>query len=261
MNKYAKIDYAKSLAKKYSNVDLEVIEIYENIIKELDIFCKSLDASNVSEVFNIFSILSHNGYLSYNKLITLGPTKSFDIFNYEGSSILVGTGNCLNFSNFLKRLYIYMGYESFVIANYLYNVKDSNFDTINRIVQRILKFNHACCFVFENNIPYIFDPLNVEAYLYKNDKYQVGNHGSKLRVNFDKTYLLNTMSLDQLSDLRSSSKIYLSMDKNEKSNIDNNLGKIKKPLFDILNNTDCMEEFHEKIKPDLKRVKKLQKYY
>lgn len=260
MNKYEKMDLEKVLAKDYSSRELEIIDLYRKVIDCFVMFCNDLRAKNVSDIFNVFSILAHNGYLSFDCDIQIGSKDGFDIFQHEGADLLVGTGNCLNFSDFLKDIYNKMDNKAYVVANYLYGVKDSSFSQVDRLIQRILMFNHACCLVVEENVPCIFDPLNVEAYLYSNDKYQYGNHGGKLRINFDKTYLLNDITLDQFNTIKTYPKLYNSIGNEKRQSLEKSLGKINPVLFEKLDQTNCMERFHEVIKPYLVKAKKIQKY-
>ena len=189
-----------------------------------------------------------------------GSKGYFNIFPYDGADLLIGRGNCLHFSNFLKCLYERMGNETYILANYLYGARDSNFNEFSRIVQKIFRFNHACCLVIEDNLPYIYDSANVEAYLYGGNKYQFGNHGGKLRVNFDKTYLLNDITLEQISRIKTYPSLYKFIDEEKRQDIEKSYDKINSTIFQRLDQTDCMDKFHESIKPYLIKVKKLQNY-
>lgn len=259
MNKYQKMDEEKMLAMQYSKRDIEVIDVYKKVVDKVNGFCNELGIRNVSDIFNVFSILAHEGYLSYGRNMALEPSDNFDIYLFEGADILIGKGNCRNFSNFLELLYRTRGNDSFVVANYLYGVNDSNFNRTSRLLQRMFKFNHACCLVEENDVQYIFDPSNVEAYVHKGLKYQTGNRDGKLRINFDKTYLLNAMTKEDLNKIKTFPRVYLSYDDKKKQYIESKAGVLSSAIFNELNNTDCMEEFHESIKYELSYVKRLTK--
>lgn len=260
MNKYEKMDLEKTLEKNYSSRELEIIDLYGNVIDCFMTFCNDLGTQNVSDIFNVFSILAHNGYLSFDCDIQVGSKNGFDIFQYEGADLLVGAGNCLNFSDFLKAIYNKMDNKAYVLANYLYGVKDSNFSQVDRLIQRILRCNHTCCLVVEEGVPCIFDTLNVEAYLYSNNKYQYGSHGGKLRINFDKTYFLNDITLEQFNTIKTYPKLYNLISNEKRQSLEKSFGKINPVLFEKLDQTNCMECFHEVIKPYLVKVKKMQKY-
>lgn len=105
MNKYQRMDEEKMLAMQYSSKEMEVIDIYNTVLDKANKFCDGLGVQNVSDVFNVFNILVHEGYLSYEQNIAIKPSLHFDIYGYEGADILVGEGNCRHFSNFLKLLY------------------------------------------------------------------------------------------------------------------------------------------------------------
>ena len=260
MDKYEKMDIQKFAASNYASKDNLVIGLYKNVIQQTVEFMDEVGVKDVNDTFNVFSILVHNGYLSYDKKMTPSSDKTFDIFGYEGADILLGNGNCLNFANFLKQIYQEQGHESYVVANYM-NIKDSNFNAFNRLMQLVLRFNHAVTYVNADDTPYMFDSLNVEAFLYNGAIIQKGNKGDKLTVNFDKTYLLNDMSFEQLRGVKRVHSMYMVKDITDQMDIQQKFGKINPETYALLNDSDCMDQFHENIAVDLERAHFMKKYY
>lgn len=259
MNKYQKIDNKRYLMLQYSPKEQEIIEIYQQVINKIAVFCNTLGTKNVSEIYNVFGILAHEGYLSHSQEIALKPSKTFDILGYEGADILIGKGNCRNFSNFLKLIYEKMGYESWIIANYLYDTEDANFNNVHRLIQRISRLNHACCLVEEDKIPYIFDSLNMESYIYKEPKHQIGKRGSKIKINYKWTYFFNTINQAQLNKIQNYPQMYQLLPEEKRILAESKVGTIRPIVFNELNNTDCMHQFYESIHYELTQAKKLAK--
>ena len=67
------------------------------------------------------------------------------------------------------------------------------------------------------------------------------------------------MSEGQLKKIKSFPSVYLKFDEDKRKGIESKAGVIRSSVFNQLNNTDCLDYFHESIQYELKQAKKLSK--
>ena len=96
--------------------------------------------------------------------------------------------------------------------------------------------------------------------MYNNNKVQYGNHGGRLRVNLDKTYLLNDITMEQFEGVKNSPSCYRTILQEKRNIIEKNAGKVDANIYKMLDQTDCMDDFYNMISPCLAKAKKLQKH-
>ena len=139
----------KTNIKHFEENNSEFIDLYDNYLDVLSDYYKELDLDNI---FNEFSFMLKNGYLSYGYLFEAGEPE-LDANKYGGIDVINGKGVCRNinccFTDLLKK----MGYD----AGNMYGILEDG-------KKLYAKPNHVITWVKVNDKIYLYDVTNNVKY-------------------------------------------------------------------------------------------------
>lgn len=140
--------------------------LYNEVIESLKQLLDYLGFDDALKIFIATRYIVYAGYLSKDKNYKYSLDRNF-IDNEFRTSIMDGTGVCLNESDLLRDVFVKMGYETCNVQN-----KRGYDDRENFITSKITDIvgNHVCVFVKDNYYNYIYDMTNFCCYKLKNHK-------------------------------------------------------------------------------------------
>lgn len=265
------IPMIKEFEKDYYNLDeySNILEIYYQIIKKINILSKELNLTNSLEISLLFTHLLYNGYLSYNKIHLFQSKERLQLPFMYAIDIFFGRGVCLNSSEMLTDIMISNNYQSSVISNYYGNDIDIDYHQEgikievykDSILHKILKFidrpnskkygNHACTLIFEDDKPYIFDPTNLTIYEITEDNRVainlIGSGEIYLKPYFSYTFCKSQNYKDVLERL-----CFLNNPKSPYTKKD--FITISEKVSSLVSNNKLLDSFYEEIKPDINEI-------
>ena len=171
--------YTQRLTKEYK----ELKGMYNEVIKNTSSLLKELNVDDPNVLFAIYVYLYRGGYLSYNHSFEYSSDMK-DFALLSGLDVIRGTGVCRSISSFLTDLCIEQDY---IATNLMVNTtertcknlqkmslqtlrKEFSGKELGEIVSTIAKIislpNHIITLVKDNDMSYIFDPMNDEFLIY-----------------------------------------------------------------------------------------------
>lgn len=247
---------------------------YIEIIKRTAELCYELKLND--DTFDIsvfFEYLLWCGYLSVNHKLAFCD---FDIVNNmacNGADIMRGKSICMSNAEMLKRLYIELGYDAYLLGVYIpksmdgekhhvLNIKrnhleseienkDSIFKTIfDSYISRVIG-NHAITLVNDNGYFEAYDPTNVDpVIIYPNltGRWLGGKSHFSLRFSVTLTdIMLDEYNIEEIKkEIKEQKSVNVSLQE---------IKELEKELiFYIEANKAILDNFYEYIKDDLERV-------
>lgn len=184
MSKLLEIDiltfgYTQRLTKEYK----ELKGMYDEVVKNTSSLLNELNVDDPNVLFAIYVYLYRGGYLSYNHSFEYSSDMK-DFALLSGLDVIRGTGVCRSISSFLTDLCIEQDY---IATNLMVNTtertcknlqkmslqtlrKEFSGKELGEIVSIIAKIislpNHIITLVKDNDMSYIFDPMNDEFLIY-----------------------------------------------------------------------------------------------
>ena len=141
-------DNSRKMGEKVDNSS-DVDERYNNIIKEFVSFSREAGCSSSLEMGMLFSLLVEKGvFFNIDKKNESDSDNDVDYFGRYSIKLFHGDGVCLNYSDMLKDIYRYAGYDA---ANML-----NSFSAIDDYDKN---FNHVVTLVMDADKPYLFDSM------------------------------------------------------------------------------------------------------
>lgn len=135
----------------------DTITLYDDITDQIvDVF-KELTLTNPAACYAVFKNLLRSGAIGGKNPEGISDT-TLDIYEHEGIDLLLEEGCCRSASEMLHRCLEKMGYESYLVVNYLPPTKATREDTKKEA-------NHLVVVVPYQDEIYILDPINNSYYL------------------------------------------------------------------------------------------------
>lgn len=250
--------------KKYS----AEISTYYAIMKEAKNFLKDIGIKkDAFEYSGALSYLVWNGYFSNNKNFTFKDYELEELSGFEGMNVIYGEGCCRNITRFFKDSFDEKKIPSNIILNNIYFDGSEFFDldikrnSTNGPLEKA-SFgetyvddneeiaNHSCILFKHNKKYFVYDPTNINIY---------AMNGTKGKLVLGDGYIqTHPYSLMTLGDLEDYEMEYIVSDMSNakvsyRSN-DKALNKIINGCELLQENSDLCSDFHDTIKPKIKRL-------
>lgn len=239
---------------------IEVMNIYKSLLDKMSKLAKELNVSNSLELSILFSYLLWNGYLSKTKKHEFKANNKDEIVGLQFIDITNGKGVCRNYSEMLKDFLNNNGYNSVILANYLYaNIKvDYRMNIDGRKLYQMSdmsesisfkkkKANHAFNLIDDKGL-YIYDPTNLLIYDLKNRNTAklVNGKGKNIIYPFISYGFCYSKSDEQLLD-----KIFTEDSFTSPYNKTDFISTAEVYLELLKNNTSLLEDFYTEAKSDI----------
>jgi len=224
--------------KEALNEIIKIKNIYNKIISNYIELNNNLNLTNIIEIYLLYTILVHKGYLSKKHKFTIGTKKTeSDLIKcnlIKGADVINGLGVCRHLSAMLKDIYDKMNINNEIIPVYFYNVGEE--------IKTYPLGNHVINLVSENNKTFYLDPMNTCKW----DKV-----GKNILVTYDNNALdissianwidiidYNNMNVVALQNIKRLLSLNSIMSKKEYESIKKNL------IYIYENNLDFFEKFY-----------------
>lgn len=142
------------------------IEAYNHILDNFVDLCRTLEITNVVDIYFFYMELLKSGYLSFGKSFKIdGKEKFINLGENQGLHVINGIAVCRHIVDFLQRVYKRMGIDSYYCSC---NVGLVNKNNHFRIPSNV-KINHSIILTKHNDSYLFLDPTNsLIMYPFKN---------------------------------------------------------------------------------------------